>query len=424
MKINQIYKASLLNLSNTNSLRSNIIFERKFEHDYLIQKYSEFADTPIEILENLDLSNEELFDIVKKYDPRLQTEEVHKEILVNSELENTSMNLRNFLGENESELSLNIKKLATNAKFIFSTLYLACEGQETISIDRILAVFVVLGETLHIKLTKDVLKNLGKIFNAYSNGEITLNPFFKNLRIHMKRLFPNFFTPVITENINNIEMHENLLLNSQTFKNFIDEDEERDLAYTSFTIRTMYSRAKSTRPVTGKKDQYNNLDDIPESKDEFIDKNNLLDSGNEVSKMKKKNASDKVNEDPKNHEKKPFLNELDRSKATKGEEKQTIKDLSTGDQQQVNNENLQTDGNPVVSEKKNTDGLESKDLESVPNNNANETEHNVFNNHDIRSGPNIMSESEKLPEEIHNDNESQLKQLTDEKVNPLNEDTV
>jgi len=43
IEINQIYKASLLNLHNTKEIRSYDIFERKFEHDLLLQKYSEYS---------------------------------------------------------------------------------------------------------------------------------------------------------------------------------------------------------------------------------------------------------------------------------------------------------------------------------------------------------------------------------------------
>jgi hypothetical protein len=47
-------------------------------------------------------------------------------------------------------------------------------------------------------------------------------------------------------------LHENLLLNSQNFKNYIDDDLERSLAKSSFTIRSLYSRIKSGRPITGR----------------------------------------------------------------------------------------------------------------------------------------------------------------------------
>jgi hypothetical protein len=48
----------------------------------------------------------------------------------------------------------------------------------------------------------------------------------------------------------NVELHENQLMNSQNFK-FIDEF-ENELAATSFTMRTLYSRTKSGRPQTSK----------------------------------------------------------------------------------------------------------------------------------------------------------------------------
>jgi len=346
----------------------------------------------------------------------MQTEEIQKEIMIANEMDRITENLRHYLGESESELSLNIKKLTTNAKFVFSTLCLACEMQESISIDRILNIFNVLGETLHIKITKDILKNLGKIFGAYSNNMITLNQFFKNLRIHMKRLFPDFFNPISKETFDNIEMHENLLLNSQTFKNFIDEDEERDLAYTSFTIKSMYSRAKSGRPMTAKinqhDDQYNNLDDIPESKGDLIDKNGLLDKGNKGKTLQKNTSKDSKT-------------------ATKEDNlKNTTKDLSTGEVNVNNdNENLHTDGNQnrSMSDKKTSEreNLNTKELGGSPDKRGlNDSDNNVnFNSQEIRQGTAILSDSDKLPDEIRNDQYTDEKQ-TEEKLIQQTEDTV
>jgi hypothetical protein len=232
----------------------------------------------------------------------------------------------------------------------------------------------------------------------------------------MKRLFPDFFCPIPRETFDNIEMHENLLLNSQTFKNFIDEDEERDLAYTSFTIRTMYSRAKSGRPMTGTvkighgDEQYNNLDDIPESKDDMIDKNGLLDERGQGKKISKRGSN--------NEEK----------KISETGTKEITKDLSlTGGEQNVNNNEmqLQTEVNPIQTVEK--DNIETKDLdqnEKSPRKDA-DYDNMVINSQDIKSGPNLMSDENKFAEDMHNGNdESQMKQNTEEKLIQPSEDTV
>ncbi len=347
-----------------------------------------------------------------------------------NEIDSITQNLHSYLGESESELSLNIKKLTTNAKFVFSTLFLAGECQEALSIDRILRIFIVLGETLHIKVTKDILKNLGKIFNALNGNEILINPFFKNLRIHMKRLFPDYFSPAPKETYDNVEMHENLLLNSQTFKNFIDEDEERGLAYTSFTIRTMYSRAKSGRPMTGKvnndnNDNFNNLDDIPETKNDMIgDKDGLLDNQKNAKKTQVREVKQPIEEKP-----------LEEKRGYEDDDKKVVtgvtgegKDLSTGEQQNVEGSSLDRQKTENINQ-----DLESKELES-PDNVRQESEQisqpkynesdNVMNSHEIRSGTNIM-DSEKLAEEdIVNMEMEGEKHPTDEKIIQPTEDTV
>ena len=365
-----------------------------------MKKYSEYAETPIEILENLDLTNNELFDIVKKYEPNMQTEEVHKEIMLANEMDRMTENLRHFLGESESELSLNIKKLTTNAKFVFSTLYLACECQDQITIDRILSIFVVLGETLHIKLNSHIVKTLARIFNAYpSKDTITIGTFFKNLRMHIKRIFPDYFLPLNKEVFDNVEMHENLLLNSQTFKNFIDEDEERDLAYTSFRIGTMYSRGKSGRPMTSKhnhgdKGEFNNLDDIPESKNEMIDKDGLLDGGNTSGGRGKKGQKNDEN-----------FKKL----GTKDDVKNTTKD--TGEVVNPNEGIMQTDINQGDNEK-HEGRLDTNQLDGSPERNVNDSQDNPnINSQEFRQGTAI--DENKMSDDIHVE-ESQGKQQTEE----------
>ena len=73
IEINQISKACLVNLinntnQNINLIKSYEIFERKFERDILLEKYSQHTGSPVSILENLDLLNDELREIVRKFD--------------------------------------------------------------------------------------------------------------------------------------------------------------------------------------------------------------------------------------------------------------------------------------------------------------------------------------------------------------------
>jgi hypothetical protein len=116
--------------------------------------------------------------------------------------------------------------------------------------------------------------------------------FFKQLRNYVSFIFPevkiyefnegnvtksNFATAnsLFNEGKSN-ELHENLLRSSQNFKNYFDDDLEKDLTKSSFSIRSLYTRNKSARPYTSKgfyseradeADMVNqDFEDIPEDK--------------------------------------------------------------------------------------------------------------------------------------------------------------
>jgi len=284
--------------------------------------------------------------------------------------------LRSFLGDYETELTLNVKKLVMNAKFIYSTLYLACEYKDSIEIGRFIMVLDILGETLHIKLTKEILKPLSKILGVfYTDGnEVGLQGFFKQLRFHMRRIYPDLLTPIINDETGNVELHENLLLNSQTFKNFIDEDEERELAHSNFTIRSIYSGKKSIRPVTGLTRQGGDgLDGIQEVHDDHMNE-----KGHEKSKSPSKQNQEKQKQnldalfnsglnDSKNVIKKDYESTFEKAEK---DDNNTEKNKECNEQSL----NIQVVGNGDSS-------LKPSDSENI-----------LINSHLIKSGSNIMGQ--------------------------------
>ena len=204
------------------------------------------------------MSNDELREIVKKYDEdlRLQNDsKVEKEI---SKEEKQCNEFKNLISKENSDNFENIKNLSIHAKFLNTTFFLVSNLSDELDVKRFMQVFEILGETVNINITdKNLLKTLCEILET-SFPNIKLSEFFKNLRAVSNKVFPDLahivtgVNELFGVNIKNVELHENLLMNSQNFKNFVDDDFEKDLAGASITMRSLYSRTKSGRPQTTK----------------------------------------------------------------------------------------------------------------------------------------------------------------------------
>lgn len=344
IEIGQISKACLINLMNNANnynqclIKSYEIFERKFERDKLLEKYSQHTGSPMNILENLDLLNDELRDIVKKFDENF-FEENNDSALENNYNNNNNINninryqnenmvrfrdiaislddhkmvqkLQSFLEEDEADKSIFFRKCAMNAGFIYSIFYLASEDQKNLTPQRIIIMLEILKETLHMKIEEKDLIVLAKILKSYESGNININTFLNSIAYFTKILYPdlnlnmfannhiqknmnnmsynystnNFYSATGNnfaynssmlnyydinnnnlENLNSVEMHENFLLrSSQKFHD--DEDEfEKDIGKSTFSIKTLYSRPKTGRPMTSTRGFGNNVNnDINEN---------------------------------------------------------------------------------------------------------------------------------------------------------------
>ncbi len=282
-EIFNVNKECILNLNVHKIFGSYEIFSKKFERDILIQKYAQYTGNPEFIIENLELNNDELREIVKKFDQDFKEEGNNPNMNVstmngnklsegNVSEEKTLAALGQFLGPDDSDYSINSRKIAMNARFIYTVLFLVNSNDDEIDIKRVPGVFEILKETLHIDVDEKFIKKLAEIINVYNADTkgIKLQSFFKNLKFYTSSLYPdiqfanyggstksNFYQSGNNINnnlyeLNSVELHENLLLNSQNFKNYIDDDLERSLAKSNFTIRSLYSRIKSGRPVTSK----------------------------------------------------------------------------------------------------------------------------------------------------------------------------
>ncbi len=192
------------------SLHSYEIFERKFDRDILLEKYSRYTSSPISVLENLDLLNDELRDIVKKFDENLFANENENGLYTYSQ--NLSENNNNlvkfnewnvtvedhkvlqklqiFLESNETEKSIFFRKLAVNATFIFSVYFLISEDQQNLTSKRIMTTIEILKETLHMNIDEKDLVSLAKILGAIEAENINFISLIRRTYYFTRILYP------------------------------------------------------------------------------------------------------------------------------------------------------------------------------------------------------------------------------------------
>jgi hypothetical protein len=373
MEINQISKACLVNLINNSNtqvklIKSYEIFERKFERDILLEKYSQHTGSPISVLENLDLLNDELREIVRKFDEnfiecisdnnddtaiRLNTcyniyfPEQQEFVKINGKkitLEENSIlkKLQHLLENEDSEVSLFCRKIAMNATFIFSVLYLLSEDQENLSSKRILNSFEIMKETMHLSIEENNLINLAKILSAYDKEKQYINflnliksihfysqLIFTNLNLKAFKNIPktttslsnnNFITQMPFGNTNNnygisssgvfnnvdfnsLDLHENFLFKSsrQFYQNLEEDIENNNFMKSTISIKSLYSRPKTgTRPGTTRGFGIN---PITNSGDDYVNQCNFdeldeINQNNLENFEKENNDNDMSNKDP------------------------------------------------------------------------------------------------------------------------------
>ena len=446
-----IIKGCINNLNTYKQFRSYSVFERKFEHDILVAKYSQYTGIPMHLIENMNMTNDELKEIVKQYDNNIQSN-IDEENSSNetkkqqNEESKTIENLTKLLEqEKESNLSINVKKIFINAKFLYTVFYLVAQQQDELEIRRIMIVLEILEETLHIKISQENFVSLAKVLGAFIDSpapnSLKMYIFFKGVRSYMVKLFSdlstgntggggtggntgnmsssnvNRYNNLNTKSVNSIELHENLLLSTQNFRNYIDEDFEKDLAKSSFTIRSLYNRVKSGRPTTGKigditkgneEDVVNHhMDDVggvkieEEKEDEIFDKsmenNNVKKVEEECEKCEDTEIDNKEvikgdgninnNVNPENNENKSNEGENAENKSNKGENVENAENQFNKERENINNNNTENKSD------KSNKGVENQNQK----NNSNNKEESDNTNHQVYE----FKKSDKI--EINND---------------------
>jgi hypothetical protein len=325
-EVNLIYKGCIYNLNNYKHFRTYEVVGRKLEKDILLEKYSKHAGIPLHLLNNLDLTNDELREVVNKYENHeyIETKDGEKE-QERQDIEKLQT-LQQFLGSEDSDRCINVKKIATNSRFIFTILYLSADDVKY-EVNRFINILDVLKETLHILITDKDLIELAKVLQCYFkvDNKIQIDTFFKDLKFYMCNLFPDMkMYPFENESVvefNSVELHENLLLNSQNFKNYIDDEFEKDLGKNSFSIRSLYTRNKSGRPMTGRVQSATEFDDLVNHQYNFDD---IPEKKNEIEEV------DEENEDEKKIEEKQSHNIEEERNDEKKSEKKTIEEKLEG----------------------------------------------------------------------------------------------
>lgn len=288
-EISDIGNQCIESLMSNKALKSYYIIEHKLEYDCLLEKYSQVTGVPYDIAKNMNVMNSEIREILKHYN--IVVEEKIEEIREDITIEETKTNnLREFLGSETSILCISVKNLYTYSQFVYTILYLCATPSDEIEISRVFNVLRILEQSIHVNISVEDLKKLNKLLDANSNntGDIMkIEQFFKILRLRLSRIFSDLSVAVYVndkekkgkgEN-NPIELHESLLLASQYFKH-IDYDFQKDLAKSTFSIKSIYNRGKSARENAD-----NERRDKDREKDDMVNQN--YGSGDEYGSTKR-----------------------------------------------------------------------------------------------------------------------------------------
>ena len=411
-EISHLNRECLSNFRVNRLVQSYLIFSQKFERDYLIEKYMQYTGNPIYVIENLQLSNDELKEIVKNYDEELrrELEAQNKEEEAANEEAVIYAKFKQFIGDYDSEYSIICKKLATNASFVYTVLYLVNDSGDELSIKRIQSVLETLSDALNIKTEETIIFNLARIFNTLTSNEsqVRLFTFFKQLTNFVSYVYPEIkiheynqgnltksqFTTtnsLFNEGKPN-ELHENLLKNSQIFHNYFDDELEKDATKSSFSIRSLYTRSKSARPFTAKGHYSERVEDADIVNQDFEE---VHENKNALIEVDEENEDDRIavvnNEDRQDKSKEQFL-----SSNGINEEKIITKEIS--------NEEIKS---PVPEEQKNDlSNNDKNDVKiSVLENSKEKEETNHLKKNSIRSKLSERSNtSDKFEKEKNNSN--------------------
>ena len=280
------------------ALQTETAFKNCFGKDRMTRKYAHYAKKPLQDINNLTLTNTKLKSIVTKYDDKekfIDMEIPPEQVDMNEE--NMIENLKYFMSNEDNEIR--VLKIMEKAKFINTIMYLALEGNDIISIHRLVKIFEVISEVMLIDIDEPFLKDLALILYARRGGnnsklerlkqyDLHRTTFFTNLERGLQRieeeqkhkeeeaakyqtvssnkkgkkskttgikglyLRKNKLLPKDNEyqdaEVKTFESclpeHENLLLNLQNLRNTVDLDQEKGLNnyQTNFIIKTLYEK--------------------------------------------------------------------------------------------------------------------------------------------------------------------------------------
>lgn len=239
-----------------------VIFEEKIQRKVLCEKYIKHTGTQPYVLENMNLSNEELREMVKEFDEEeRKNDEINKNILGYSEgnlsrIESTTMikmkdNLEKLL-DSPKDYS-RIVKFYLNSKIINSILYLANCGDDIIEIRRIVNIFDVLSDSLNFSIDYNFMNELCSGLNCFaqnSKNSISLDTFFSSLAYVRDQYFPEEEMFQVKKKLNKCNSNENLEVlfagNLNKFNEVFDDSLSLKQTFIGdFNIKKLYNTEKA-----------------------------------------------------------------------------------------------------------------------------------------------------------------------------------
>ena len=282
-----------------------IVFESIFQRSYLMEKYIKYTNSNPNIVDNLNLNNDELKEIVCKYDEEERKNNQSSEMELPDPKHIEIINNIELMLENPEYLSI-IKQIYINSKFINTILFLANGGEDNIEMKRIINIFTILSQNLLFNFDIDFLTMLAKnlqCLNPDNKKELIISEFFNNLKEIHDAYFPeekinNENDDEQDKNIDPIKQHENLLMSTAGFKSLISEDETLNMNFKgNLKIKNLYPNAVKKSITSSKNRDIINADIHEYNKDDIVNHEDIIEEESKTYDLNSNNNfnySDKI----------------------------------------------------------------------------------------------------------------------------------
>ena len=190
-----------------------VVIEEKLERSILVDKYIKNTGNQGLIINNLNMTNQELREVVKQFNNEEEKNNGEDNNINNypeynnNNLQETNNNLSQIESSTVTKMKkdleklvsndedyIKIKKFFMNYKLISTVLYLANDKQDTMELKRVVDIFDVLGENMLFEVDLFFITNLAKGLNAIIPEDkncFSIMTFFNNLFQAHEIYFPD-----------------------------------------------------------------------------------------------------------------------------------------------------------------------------------------------------------------------------------------